>query len=67
MSVFSSSSSLISPGSGHAYIWCEYLLLAYSWTNNNHPLVTRSKVGVYKPKLMLSLSIGPLKDLTSFK
>ena len=42
-------------------------LLAYSWTNNNHPLVTKSKVGIYKPKLMLSLSIGPLKDLTSFK
>ena len=32
-------------------------LLASSRTHNIHPMVTRSKAGIYKPKLLLSVSI----------
>lgn len=41
-------------------------LITSSQTRNIHSMVTRSKVGIYKPKLLLSVSIGPLIEPTSF-
>ena len=41
-------------------------LIASSRTYNIHSMVTRFKAGIYKPKLLLSVSTSPLIEPTSF-